>query len=308
MTKQILFLLLFPTFLTAQNDVYLFSYFTKNGQDGLHFAYSYDGLKWDSLKNGQSFLTPSVGIDKLMRDPCIAQGEDGTFHLVWTSGWWDKTIGYASSKDLVHWSEQRAIPVMEHEPTAKNSWAPELFYDKKQKEWIIFWATTIPNRHGDIADSEKEKGLNHRMYATTTKDFKTFSRTKLWFNPSFSCIDATILKKKNRFYMFIKNENPNPPEKNIRITSTKDLSKGFPTDVSPPITGNYWAEGPTAILIEKYVYIYFDKYKDHKYGVIRSTDMKTWEDVSDKLVVPSGLRHGTVFKISKSVFDVLKKE
>jgi hypothetical protein len=307
MKNQILyFLILFPIFLTAQNDVYLFSYFTKNGQDGLHFAYSYDGLKWDSLKNGQSFLTPSVGMDKLMRDPCILQAEDGTFHLVWTSGWWDKTIGYASSKDLIHWSEQRAFPVMQFEETAKNCWAPELFYDKKQKQFIIFWATTIPKRHGDVADSEKEKGLNHRMYATTTQNFKSFGPTKLWFNPNFSCIDATILKKGKRFYMFIKNENPNPPEKNIRITSTKDLSKGFPTDVSPPITGNYWAEGPTAIQIGKYVYVYFDKYKDHRYGVIRSRDMKTWEDVSDKLSVPTGLRHGTVFKVSKSVFDKMK--
>ncbi len=309
MKKHIILLLLsLPFYVFAQKDVYLFAYFVQNGQDGLHFAYSYDGLKWDSLKNGQSFLTPSVGKDKLMRDPCIVQAEDGTFHMVWTSGWHDKIIGYASSKDLIHWSEQQAIPVMEHEPTAKNSWAPELFYDKKQKEYIIFWATTIPNRHSDVSDSEKEKGLNHRMYATTTKDFKTFSRTKLWFNPTFSAIDATILKKDKRFYMFIKNENPNPPEKNIRITSTKNLSKGFPTDVSPPITGKYWAEGPTPLQIGKYVYVYFDKYRDHRYGVIRSKDMKTWEDVSDLLTVPNGLRHGTVFKVSKSVFDKMKKE
>ena len=295
-----------PLCLKAQNEVYLFAYFTKNGQDGLHFAYSYDGLKWDSLKNGQSFLTPSVGKDKLMRDPCIVE-VDGTFYMVWTSGWWDKIIGYASSKDLINWSEQQAIPVMEHEPTAKNAWAPEVFYDKKRKEFTIFWATTIPKRHSDVAESEREKGLNHRMYATTTKDFKVFTPTNLWFNPNFSCIDATIFKKGKRFYMFIKNENPNPPEKNIRLTSTKDLSKGFPTEVSPPITGNYWAEGPTPIQIGKYVYVYFDKYRDHQYGVIRSKDMKTWEDVSNKLTVPYGLRHGTVFKVSKSVFEKMKR-
>lgn len=308
MKKYLLFLLLsLPVYVFAQKDVYLFAYFVQNGQDGLHFAYSYDGLKWDSMHNGQSFLTPSVGKDRLMRDPCIVQAEDGTFHMVWTSGWWDKIIGYASSKDLIHWSEQQPIPVMEYEPTAKNSWAPELFYDKKQKEYIIFWATTIPGKHDNVAESEREKGLNHRMYATTTKDFKTFTQTKLWFNPSFSAIDATILKKGKRFYMFIKNENPNPPEKNIRITSTKNLSKGFPTDVSSPITGKYWAEGPTPLQIGKYVYVYFDKYRDHRYGVIRSKDMKTWEDLSGQLTVPKGLRHGTVFKVSKSVFEQMKR-
>ena len=34
-----------------KNDVYLFSYFKGNGEDGLHLAYSNDGLKWTSLKN-----------------------------------------------------------------------------------------------------------------------------------------------------------------------------------------------------------------------------------------------------------------
>ncbi len=307
--KIFLLLLLIPTWLSAQNNVYLFAYFTQNGQDGLHFAYSYNGLKWDSLNNGKSYLTPSVGKDKLLRDPCIVQARDATFHMVWTSGWWDKIIGYASSKDLIHWSEQKAIPVMEHEPTAKNSWAPELFYDEKAKEYLIFWATTIPGRHSDVSDSEREKGLNHRLYFTKTKDFKTFSPTELFLNTDFSTIDATILKHGKRFYMFLKNENPNPPEKNIRLVKVKKLSAisgKIPPSVSTPITGKYWAEGPTAIEIGDAVYVYFDKYRDHRYGVIRSKDMMNWEDISDQLQVPQGLRHGTVFKVSKAVFEKMK--
>ena len=42
------------------DDVYLFSYFKNNGEDGLHLAYSYDGLKWTALKNDSSFLKPAV--------------------------------------------------------------------------------------------------------------------------------------------------------------------------------------------------------------------------------------------------------
>ena len=42
----------------------------------------------------------------------ICQAPDGTFHMVWTSSWTDRIIGYASSPDLIHWSEQRSIPVM----------------------------------------------------------------------------------------------------------------------------------------------------------------------------------------------------
>jgi hypothetical protein len=289
----------------AQKDVYLFSYFIDNGQDGLHFTYSHDGLKWFPMGNEKSFLTPVTGKDKLMRDPCIIQGPDGIFHMVFTTGWHDRIVGYTSSKDLIHWTPQIAVPVMEHEPTAKNSWAPEIFYDDLKKKFILYWATTIPGRHSDVADSESEKGLNHRIYALTTKDFRTFSKTEMFFNPEFSVIDATILKKGKWYYMFLKNENPKPVEKNLRVTRSLKASGPYPTLVSPPITGNYWAEGPTAVQIGAYTYVYFDKYRDHQYGAVRSRDMTHWEDVSDQISFPKGIRHGTVLKVSTSVFEVL---
>jgi len=289
----------------GQEQVYLFSYFTDNGQDGLHLAYSHDGLKWEALKDGKSLVAPTVGNDKLMRDPFILQGKDGLFQMVWTSSWKDRQIGYASSKDLINWSEQKAIPVMAHEPTAKNCWAPEMVYDPQNKNYIIFWATTIPGRHSDVASSESEKGLNHRMYSTTTSDFQNFSPTKIFFNPNFSVIDATILPKGNKFYMFLKNENSNPPEKNIRLTKSKHASGPYPTEVSALITGKYWAEGPTALEVGDYVYVYFDKYTEHKYGAVRSKNLKDWEDVSDKVTFPDGVRHGTAFKVSSELFKNL---
>lgn len=302
-----LIFLLFSLASSAQKEVYLFSYFVGNGQDGLHLAYSTDGLKWTPLNDGESYLAPKVGSDKLMRDPFILEGKDGLFHLVWTSGWWDKQIGYASSPDLVHWSEQKGIPVMEHEPTAKNSWAPEMAYDPESKEYIIFWATTIPGRHTDVASSESEKGLNHRMYCTKTKDFETFSPTELFYNPDFSTIDATILPKNNKFYMFLKNENSNPPEKNIRVTIADKASGPYPVKVSTPITGKYWAEGPTALEVGEYVYVYFDKYRDHQYGAIRSKNMVEWEDVSDQVLFPEEARHGSVFKVKEDILLNLMK-
>jgi hypothetical protein len=292
----------------AQKEVYLFSYFVGNGEDGLHLAYSTDGLKWTPLNDGKSYLAPTVGKDKLMRDPFILQGKDGLFHMIWTSGWWDKQIGYASSPDLLNWSEQKGIPVMEHEPTARNSWAPEMAYDPESEEYIIFWATTIPDRHSDVASSEREIGLNHRMYCTKTKDFKSFSPTEMFFNPDFSVIDANILPKNNQFYMFLKNENPNPPEKNIRITVSDKAAGPYPLKVSEPITGKYWAEGPTALQVGKYVYVYFDKYTEHKYGAVCSKNMVDWEDVSELVSFPKGARHGSVFKVSRDVFQQLSKK
>lgn len=282
-----------------EKPAYLFSYFTGNGQDGLHLACSLDGLEWKALNNEKSLLTPAVG-GKLMRDPCVLRGPDGTFHMVWTTGWWDKGLGYANSKDMIHWSPQKYIPVMEHESTAKNCWAPEVVYDPNEQQYMIFWATTIPGR---FPATENSGDNNHRIYYVTTKDFETFSQAKVLLDPGFNSIDATIVRADGRYVMFIKNESLTPPEKNIRIC-TADTPTGPWGPASAPITGKYWAEGPTAIQIGMWHYVYFDKYRDGKYGVLRSKDFAKWEDVSEQLRYPKGLRHGTVFAVTP---ETLKK-
>ena len=241
-------------------------------------------------------------------DPSICQGPDGTFHMVWTSSWTDRIIGYASSTDLIHWSEQQAIPVMMHEATAHNCWAPELFYDEPSATYYIFWATTIPGRHKEIPVIESEKGLNHRMYYVTTQDFKTFSETQLFLDTDFSAIDAAIAVEPTtkELIMVIKNENSLPAEKNVRVTRTTDIRKGFPAEVSAPISGDSWAEGPAPLFVGNDLYVYFDKYREGKYGAVRSKDKGyTWEDVSDKVSFPRGTRHGTAFTVDKAVVDKL---
>ena len=110
----------------------------------------------------------------LMRDPWLGQGPDGTWHMLWTWGWTKAEggglkIGYSSSKDLVNWTPQREIPLLQSEPAARNAWAPEAVWDNSKKQWIIFWATTIPGRFPDT-EGAGDTGYNHRIYATTTKD------------------------------------------------------------------------------------------------------------------------------------------
>ncbi len=292
-------------FLLAAQSFFLFSYFKGNGEDGLHLAFSRDGLKWEALNNDQSVLTPTAGYDKLMRDPCIIKGPDGYFHMVWTVSWKEKEIGYARSKDLVHWSEQQAIPVMAHEQGAMNCWAPEINWDPDRQEYLIYWATTIEGRFPETAKGGDEK-YNHRMYCTTTKDFKSFTPTRLFYDPGFNCIDASINPDGNGYLMWIKNETLKPEEKNIRLARSERL-QGPWSAASAPVTGNYWAEGPTALKIVGLWHLYFDKYRDHQYGLLVSPDLKNWEDWSDKLSVPEGIRHGTVFEITAQEFKRLKK-
>jgi hypothetical protein len=197
--------------LPADDVVYLFTSFRGNGEDGLRFLRSDDGFHWKNVPG--TFLKPSVGSNKLMRDPSIALGPDGTFHLVWTTGWQkDQGFGYASSKDLVHWSEQRFIPAMEHEPTTVNVWAPELFFDESNNQFIICWASTIPGRFPDHLEPHDN---NQRMYYTMTRDFQTFAPAKLFYDPGFSVIDCTIVKV-NKEYVLVLKDNSRP-QRNLRV-------------------------------------------------------------------------------------------
>jgi hypothetical protein len=286
-------------------SVYMFCYFKGNG-DGLHYAYSYDGYTWQSLFNDSIVIKPTVSKDKLMRDPCIIKGGDGQYHMVWTVSWNDRGIGYASSSDLIHWSEQQFIPVMMNEDSARNTWAPEITYDPSKKEYIIYWATTISGRY-PLKDPAAESKYNHRMYYVSTKDFKKFSKVKLLYDPGFSVIDASIVKDGNRYIMFLKNETRQPVEKNIRVATASKL-RGPYSAPGQPITGNYWAEGPTALKIGDEWMVYFDKYRDHKYGAVKSKDLVHWEDISDRVSFPSGVRHGTVFVISREEFNRINQK
>ncbi|MCW0482433.1 glycoside hydrolase family 43 protein [Gaoshiqia sediminis] len=300
-----LFLFLFGSCRNNDNKVYLFSYFMDNGQDGLHLAYSRDGYHWEALKNSQSFLTPQVAEDKLMRDPCIIQGPDKRFHMVWTVSWNDRGIGYASSEDLINWSEQKFIPVMEHEPTALNCWAPEIFYDKSENRFMIYWATTIPGRFPE-GEQQGDSKYNHRMYYTTTTDFNTFSETKLLYDEGFNVIDAVIKKIAGQYVMFLKDETRNPPKKHIRMASSKSLTEGYKL-ISEPITPD-WVEGPTVAYVDGHWVVYYDEYTRHHMGAVRSKYLKKWEVITDSISFPEGTRHGTVFQVDESILERLLQE
>lgn len=300
-TAFVLLLYSAPLLAQSADSVYLFCYFKGNG-DGLHYAYSEDGYKWTALFNDSAVLKPTVSKDKLFRDPCILRGADGKWHMVWTVSWADKGIGYASSADLIHWSQQRFIPVMAHEDSARNTWAPEISYDAKKKEYVVYWATTIPGRFAQKDSSAEGQKWNHRMYYSTTKDFVNWSKAGLLYEPGFSVIDATIVTGGKRYLMFLKNETRQPAEKNIRLAYAANITGPY-TPAGAPITGKYWAEGPTVLNINGQWLVYFDKYTEKKYGAVASTDLINWTDASDKVEFPKGTRHGTAFTVSRKEFE-----
>lgn len=291
---------------------YVFSYFVKNGEDGMHLAASPDGLRWSPLNGGRPVLTSTLATG-LMRDPCVLRGPDGRFHVVWTTGWWDRVIGISHSTDLVTWSAPRAIPVMMHEPNAVNAWAPEIAYDAATKDYVIFWSTTIKGKFGETemsGDVSKEVGvrLNHRIYATATKDFESYTPTRLFYDGGFNVIDATIVEDapNRRFVMILKDETKNPvAKKHLRVATAATLQGPYGA-ASAPITVD-WVEGPTLLRVGGDWMLYYDEYTRKQYGASRSTDLKTWTVLPDAagLHFPADARHGTAFTAPAYLVDAL---
>jgi len=287
-------------------EALLFTSFRGNGEDGLHLLWSTNGHHWAALRGDRSFLRPEVGGYRLMRDPCIAQGPDGTFHMVWTTAWTTDRgaeIGYACSRDLVHWSPQRALPLMAHEPATRNLWAPELFYDRRKGRWLVFWSSTIPGRFPETDDTGDD-GYNHRIYYATTRDFVRFSPTRLFFDPGFNVIDATLVEVPGGYMLVFKDERLRPLQKRLRVAFSTDPEGPF-GPVSDPISVD-WAEGPSAIRLGSEYLIYYDRYSRRRYyGALRSVDLRRWEDISGDMRFPPGHKHGTVFRVPEGLLRTL---
>lgn len=287
-------------YISSAKDVYVSTSFREPANEGLRFIYSYDGLRWDTIPG--TFLHPEVGTQKVMRDPSIVKGPDGTFHLVWTSSWkGDRGFGYASSKDLIHWSKERFIEVMD-DPTTVNVWAPELFYDDVKKQYMIVWASCVP---GKFPDYEEDHYNNHRLYYVTTKDFKKFSKAKLLIDPDFSCIDATILKRGDKDYVMVLKDNSRK-QRNLKVAFATS-PYGPWSKASEPFTESF-TEGPTTTQAEGWYYIYYDSYRHGIYGAARTKDFKNFQDRTGAVNFPVGHKHGTVFMAPEEIVKGLIKQ
>ncbi len=266
---------------TNAQDYYLYIYFI-NAQEaaGARIAFSNDGVNWQQYNNGEPVIVPKIakGAAPLMRDPNVYyDSTTGVFHLTWTTAWEQDNVGYATSKDLLNWSEQVMIPVGERIKGCFCCWAPEFFYDDLKDSIMLYWST--------------ERGtIGKEAFYCMTKNFKHYTEPKVYFSPKnengevYTVIDETILKvAENKYYLFFKDER----EASVAGKQSKNIHYTFgptpqgpwwegPWDmVSKPISipGN---EGPSAIIIGDEVRVYFDPY-----NVFESTDRMVVAKLSD---------------------------
>ncbi|WP_168121803.1 LamG-like jellyroll fold domain-containing protein [Paenibacillus sp. HB172176] len=282
-------------------NAYLMGYFRSGpGQthkvEQLHYAYSRDGRRWFELNENKPVWASTLG-EGILRDPFIGQGPDGRWHLVYTIRPMGPSIGYAVSDDLVHWREERALPLMKDIPETVNSWAPEFSYDAESGEFLVYWASSIG------ADLSKSK-----HYAARTRDFMTFSDTQLFFDPGFQTIDASLAEHEGRYYMAVKDEShvynpdtrPRPP---MNFLAVSDQMEGPYARVPGFQTPDY-TEGPEFLWIvaEKKWLLLYDYWAYGKFGIIESRDMLNWSEELDESLIrfPYRARHATVFPIAEN--------
>lgn len=284
-------------------DPLIFAYFAtgKAGEAaGLRLATSDDGYSFRDLAQGRDLLVPQVGEKKLLRDPFLFRA-NGLYHLLWTTAWDGVTIGHAVSRDLVRWSGQRALPVMASIPGTRNCWAPEAIWDGQARNWMLFWSSTVDGRFTATAGSS-ETGYNHRLWRTTTRDFRQFTPPQPLYDPGFSVIDGTFARlPDDRLILIVKDETVAPPRKWLQTAVAQSPSGPF-APLSPPFTAS-WVEGPMTAQVGDALICYYDIYRDGRWGAAMTRDGVEWQDVSHRLSMPTGARHGSLLRVPRRLID-----
>ncbi|MCM1115857.1 MAG: glycoside hydrolase family 43 protein [Clostridium sp.] len=205
---------------------YLFVHFkeklTVDGEQ-VYFAVSKDGYNWEAVNHGEPMITCTKG-EQGCRDIEIVRLRDNSFVILATDlcivnrmdenhnvDW--KDINHNGSKylsmwrtdDLIHFSEQKLIYFGCDDFGCL--WAPEVFYDEINDEYLIHWSST-----------HRESDYEHmKIYCCTTKDFESFSTPKVFFEKDNEILDSHLVKIKDVYHLFYK--NPAEPLMNMHAVS-----------------------------------------------------------------------------------------
>lgn len=280
-----------------------------------------NALEWTGLTGGQPSLISQLG-DQGLRDPHIVRSPDGdTYYMIATDlNWYDQGgydindtqyIEVFESNDLVSWTPQRHVKVAPDD--AGNAFAPESLWVEEIGAYVVFWAQSL----WDDPINRTGQG-NAQMWASTTRDFQTFTEAKVWQDPApLSRIDTTAIKVGDQYYRFTKNEAGNAgsdlfSEKNADFLES-DVDAWTP--IAPALGRTTWQadagyEGPVVFeanpgdtVCPDQFYLWGDRYTNGGgYQAACSPDIEatTWDP---KIITMTNAgvprpRHGTVIPIT----------
>lgn len=278
----------------------------------VYCALSEDGRHWTALNDAKPVLVSEVG-ERGVRDPYILRSHDKkSFYLIGTdlsihrNGNWGRAVRQGShsiliweSADLVNWSEPRLVEVAPDD--AGCTWAPEAVYDAESSDYLVFWAST----------TERDDFAKHRIWATRTKDFRSFSEPFIYIEKPTTVIDTTIVRDGGVYYRFTKDE------KHKAITMEKAERIAGPWTDMPQFSLAQMRgyEGPACYLttpadgdkppVWRLILDHYARgrgYQPYETNSLASGQFEPSEDFT----FPFRFRHGSVLPLSAAEYDRLK--
>ncbi|MBQ8762502.1 MAG: glycoside hydrolase family 43 protein [Clostridia bacterium] len=303
---------------------YLFSHFrekiTPDGEQ-VYFALSKDGFNWKQLNNGKPILTSTMG-ERGCRDIEVIRLKTGGFVILTTDlsiayrmdenyqvNW--KEVNSTGSKCLCMWKTDDFITFSEQKRIYFGRddfgcmWAPEIFYDEINDEYLIHWGSTVA-----------EDNFTHMsIYCSTTKDFETFSPPKLFFTKDNEILDTHLVKFDGIYHLFYKNAEH--PSMNMHATS-KNLYGPYEHDeafedymATFEKPGSY--EAPTTLILPDgrwcLMLDFFGCEKD-KMGYVPFVSSKpgdsNFKRADESFSFPYGFKHGGIIEITDEEYDMIE--
>lgn len=180
---------------------YLMAHFTGESSTGqqIYLAHSTDGLRWTDLNNGSPVLLSTVGT-RGVRDPALVRSPAGDRYWIVATDLcigcgqdWSAAINNGSrnlvvweSTDLTTWSAPWLLNVAGGIPDGRNAWAPEAIWNPATSDYVVYWATNVPNNGA----------TKHRIYYGRTTNFRTITAAQPYITRpgSQEIIDTQIVE------------------------------------------------------------------------------------------------------------------
>ncbi len=304
---------------------YLFSHFrekiTPDGEQ-VYFALSKDGFNWTQLNKGEPILTSTMG-EKGCRDIEVIRLTTGGFIILTTDlsiayrmdenyqvNW--KEVNSTGSKCLCMWKTNDFITFSEQKRIYFGRddfgclWAPEIFYDDINDEYLIHWGSTVA-----------EDNFTHMsIFCCTTKDFESFSEPKLFFTKDNEILDTHLVKFDGIYHLFYKNAEH--PSMNMHATS-KNLYGPYVHDkafedymATLEKPGSY--EAPTTLVLPDgrwCLMLDFFGCEKEKMGYVPFVSSKPgnadFKRADEKFSFPYGFKHGGIIEITDDEYIRIEK-
>ena len=305
---------------------YLFVHFREKWTDDgeqIYFALSTDGYCWEEVNNGKPVITATKG-DFGVRDIVITRTLDNSFVIMATdlaliknidkkyqgnikNAFKDgsKAIAMWKSDDLVNWSDE----ILQHfdDNSLGCFWAPGIFFDDINSEYIIHWSSSNKN--------DNYSGLS--IYYCKTKDFKTFSKPELFYKKSDSeLLDSFICKNDGIYHLFVKSaDKPKAVihETSHSLTGPYTRDKLFDEQMHSLEKSHAYEAPMVFTLSDKKICLMMDFYgcdRKEDMGYVpfltEFSDNMKLNYAKEKFSFPYGFKHGVVMEITEKEYERIK--